>query len=144
MMVVVLIVPQICIYGYFYQFGPILEPLEPILGQLITLGGWKCLNRVQQVWNWWYRTNNYGSSADSTTDMHIWLFLLIWTNFGPLEQILGQLITLGVWKCLNRAQLGWKWWYRTKNYGNSADSTTDMHICLFLLIWTNFDQFWSP
>ena len=125
-------------------FWTILEGIGPILGQIITLGACRCHNRAQRVWKWGHRTQNYGPSSVSTIDMHISSILTklvqFWTILEGLGPILGQIITLGVWNCHNRAQRVRKWGYRTQNYGPRSASTIDMHISSIL---SKLDQFWT-
>ena len=65
--------------------------------------------------------------TNSIKVMQIWSILTKLIQFWPILEalgpILGQIITLGVWNCHNRAQRGWKWGYRTKNNDHIINSS---------------------
>jgi hypothetical protein len=137
-------------YDIFTNLGhflPILEPWDSILGYLINLGVWKCYIRAQRRSKKMIMTKNEHPSPDSSINTDAWHFHQFWpffTNFGALwniDPILGNLVTLGVWKCYIWARQGRKWGRRTKNEHSSPNSSVDTdvwHFYQFGPFLTNF------
>ena len=92
------------------QFRSILETLDPILGQIVTLCVWKRHTWTQLGWKWGYRTKKYVPIPNSTIVMTISSILIklvqFWPTLEALDLILGQVITLHVWKRHNRTHRG--------------------------------------